>query len=132
MRLKLLEYVDRNLPKGFSPYWIYLIVIDHKEVGRIVLREGNDDERYFDGHIGYHINQEYRGHYYSYYACLLLKDIIKKDHVIITCDPQNRASQKVIEKLGCEFIERKMIPRELRHCFNRDEKEKLIYRWRLR
>lgn len=132
MKLELLEYVNNNLPKGFDPYWIYLIIVDNHEVGRIVLREGRDDERYFDGHIAYHIEPEYRGHYYSYHACLLLKDMIDKEHLIITCDPQNIASQKVINKLGCEFLERKTIPHEIRHWFSQNEKEKLIYKWRLK
>jgi predicted acetyltransferase len=132
MKLKLLEYINANLPKGFDPYWIYLIIVDDKEVGRIVLREGNDSDRYFDGHIGYHIDKEFRGHNYSYQACLLLKNHIHKDHVIITCDPHNIASKKIIEKLGCEFIERKAIPTHLKKVFTKEEKEKLIYIWRLK
>ena len=47
-------------------------MVDHIEVGRIVLREGSNEERYYDGHIGYTIEKEYRGHHYSKDACLLL------------------------------------------------------------
>ena len=132
MKLELLEYVNENLPKDFDPYYIYLIMIDDNEVGRIVYREGDDSSRYYDGHIGYHIEEEYRGHHYSYEACLLLKEYIDKDFVYITCDPDNIASQKIIEKLGCEFIERKAIPSHLKHVYGKDEKEKLIYRWWIR
>ncbi|MEE0966601.1 MAG: GNAT family N-acetyltransferase [Bacilli bacterium] len=132
MRLELLEYVSENLPKDFDPYYIYLIIVDNQEVGRIVYREGDDLSRYYDGHIGYHIEEEYRGHHYSYDACLLLKEKIDKEYVYITCDPGNIASQRIIEKLGCEFIESSIIPRSLRHVFNKDEKEKLIYRWWLK
>ena len=132
MRLELLEYVSENLPKDFDPYYIYLIIVDNQEVGRIVYREGDDLSRYYDGHIGYHIEEEYRGHHYSYDACLLLKEKIDKEYVYITCDPSNIASQRIIEKLGCEFIESSIIPRSLRHVFNKDEKEKLIYRWWLK
>jgi len=132
MKLELLEYVNKDLPKGFDPYWIYIIIVKDKEVGRIVFREGNDQQRYYDGHIGYHIEEEYRGHHYGYQACLLLKEKINKDHVIITCDPANTASKKIIEKLGCELIERKTIPHELKNVFTKEEKEKLIYQWRLK
>ncbi len=135
MKLQLLEYVDKDLPDYFDPYWIYLIIVDHKEVGRIVLRSGDDHSRYFDGHIGYTIEEEYRGHYYSYEACLLLKkEILKqgKNHVIITCDPSNVASMKIIERLNCEFIEQKMIPKHLRNVFTKEEKDKKIYIWRLK
>lgn len=129
MKLELLEYVTEDLPENFDPYYIYLIIEDNEEIGRIVYREGEDSSRYYDGHIGYHIDEEYRGHNYSYYACLLLKEFIDKDFVYITCDPDNIASKKIIEKLGCEFIERKCIPSYLKNVFSKDEKEKLIYRW---
>ena len=37
MELKLLEYVHENLPKGFTPYYLYSMIVDSQEVGRIVL-----------------------------------------------------------------------------------------------
>ena len=39
MKLELLTYEKENLPRGWKPYYIYLIMVDHIEVGRIVLRE---------------------------------------------------------------------------------------------
>lgn len=67
-----------NLPRGWKPYYIYLIMVDHIEVGRIVLREGSNEERYYDGHIGYTIEKEYWGYHYSKDACLLLFDKAKE------------------------------------------------------
>lgn len=78
MKLELLTYEKENLPRGWKPYYIYLIMVDHIEVGRIVLREGSNEERYYDGHIGYTIEKEYRGHHYSKDACLLLFDKAKE------------------------------------------------------
>lgn len=132
MRLQLLEYVHENLPRGFSPYWIYQIIVDENIVGSLIVREGDIEDRYYDGHIGYHIDEEYRGHHYAYQACLLLKDIIQKDEVVITCDPQNRASLKTIEKLGAKFIETKAIPTSLKKLFSQDEKVKNIYLWKVK
>ena len=63
MRLELLSYENTNLLPGWKPYFIYLIMVDHQEVGRIILREGSSLERYYDGHIGYSIEEEYRGHH---------------------------------------------------------------------
>ena len=80
MKLELLTYEKENLPRGWKPYYIYLIMVDHIEVGRIVLREGSNEERYYDGHIGYTIEKEYRGHHYSkmlVYYCLIKQK--KKD-----------------------------------------------------
>ena len=132
LKLELLERVDQNLPKGFQPYEIYSIFVGQDEVGRIVLREGTDEERYFDGHIGYTIEETYRGHHYAYQACLLLKERINMDHVIITCDPRNVASLKTIEKLGCQYLETKVIPSHLKKCFTKEEKEKRIYQWNIK
>ena len=131
MKLELIEYVKVNLPAGFLPYSIYSIIIEDKEVGRIILREGSDQECYYDGHIGYHIDEEYRGHHYAVQACLLLKGVIDKDHLLITCDPTNIASIKTIEELGCEYLETKIIPQHLKKLFASDECEKMIYRWNI-
>lgn len=135
MKLRLDEYIEAPSLPGFTPYSIYIIEVNNQEVGRIVWRLGNDEEHYYDGHIGYHIEEEYRGHYYAYQACLLLKDQIIKDgydHVLLTCDPDNIASRKTIEKLGAIFIERKEIPRTLRKMFSKDERVKNIYRWEMK
>ena len=131
MELKLLENINEHLPQGFTPYTIYGIFVDSLEVGRIVLRSGNDEERYYDGHIGYTIYEEYQGHYFAYQACLLLKQYITKDHLIITCDPYNIASLKTIEKLGCKYLETRKISSKLKKFFTREEKEKRIYKWYL-
>lgn len=132
MKLILLEEVKENLPQGFEPYSIYSITVNNHEVGRLVLREGNDQQRYYDGHIAYTIDEEYRGHGYAYQACLLLKKIISKEHVLITCDPSNIASKKTIEKLGCQYIETGMIPKKYQKFFHQDEKVKMIYQWNLK
>lgn len=131
MKLELMEYVKDHLPQGFSPYYIYNMIVANQEVGRLVLREGTDDERYFDGHIAYSVYEEYQGHYYAYQGCLLLKEYIHQDHVIITCDPMNLASLKTIQKLGCEYIETKVIPAHLRKFFTKEEHEKMIFKWNL-
>lgn len=129
MHLELIEYVHENLPRGFSPYFLYHIIVNNDVVGSLVLREGSLEERYFDGHIGYHIEEEYRGHHYAYQACLLLEDNLQDD-VILTCDPHNKASQRTIEKLGAVFLETKPIPSSMRKLFSSQEKEKRIYLWK--
>ena len=131
MELVLLEEVKDHLPAGFDPYIIFLIMADDDEVGRLVLRSGDENARYYDGHIGYTIEEEYRGHNYAYQACLLLKDYVKEKSLIITCDPNNIASKKTIEKLGCEYIETIQIPKSHKKYFSKDENEKCIYRWHL-
>ncbi|WP_281677005.1 GNAT family N-acetyltransferase [Eggerthia catenaformis] len=135
MKLYLLEYIDKNLPRDFTPYSIYEIEVDSMIIGSLVFREGTDQMHYYDGHIGYTIEKDYQGHYYAYQACLLLKDILIKkgyNHVIITCDPENKASIKTIERLEAQYLETADIPIRLRHVFTEHEKVKRIYRWELR
>lgn len=130
MYLELLSYEKDHLPKGWKPYYIYNIIENRHEIGRIVLREGTCQERYFDGHIGYTIEEEYRGHHYSREACLLLFDKAKEiglTQLIITCSPENIASRRIIESLPSEFIEEKEIPTSLRKDFDDNERVKRIY-----
>lgn len=129
MELRLIEYLYENLPKGFSPYYIYDICVEKESVGHIIFREGTIQDRYYDGHIGYHIEEEFRGHHYAYQACLLLKEKIPYNEVIITCDPENIASYKTIEKLNAHLLETKPIPSHLKKYFTKDEKIKNIYLW---
>ncbi|MEG0277422.1 MAG: GNAT family N-acetyltransferase [Coprobacillus sp.] len=131
MKLQLLEYVCEQLPKNFKPYYIYLMIVDGCEVGKIVLREGSDEEMYYSGHIGYSVYEEYRGHHYAYEGCMLLKEYIDKEELLITCDPLNYASLKTIQRLGCEYIETVQVPYTLKKIFNEDEKEKMIFRWKI-
>ena len=130
MYLKELTYVNSDLPSGWQPYYIYIIFIDNVEIGKIVLREGNNQQRYFDGHIGYTIEKPYQGHGYAYQASLLIKDIaIKKGfkELIFTCSPDNIASKKTIQKLQCQYLETKEIPKKLRKDFTDKETIKEIY-----
>lgn len=131
MKLELLSYENTNLLPGWKPYSIFLIIVDHQEVGRIVLREGSSYERYYDGHIGYSIDKKYRGHHYSREACLLLFEIAKNKgfkELMISCSPENRASRKIIESLPFHYLETKAVPKELRKYFDQGDYIKRIYR----
>ncbi len=132
MHLTLDERVYQHLSKGMVPYILYNIVVQNEIVGKLIYREGTDEQCYYDGHIGYSIYEEYRGHSYAYKACLLLKDMIDNEYVYITCSPYNIASKKTIEKLNAEFIEKTLIPDYLKKFYSEDDYEKLIYRWKVK
>ena len=130
LKLKLEEYVNTNLPKGWLPYYIYEIIVDDQVVGKITLREGTCEQRYFDGHIGYSIDKNYRGHHYSYYALNEVIEIAwqkKFNELIITTDPSNIASKKNIQRVG-KYIETLEIPKSLKKDFSDEEKLKEIYK----
>lgn len=101
------------------------------KVGSIDLRLTMNDWMYYYGHIGYRIRRFYRGHHYAYRACLELfkiaKDEFGMNSLIITCNPDNIASIKTIEKLQPEFIERVKVPAN-HELYRLNEREKLIFR----
>lgn len=130
MKLIRQEYVDKDLPKGWKPYYIYQIVVNNQMVGKVVLRKGTLEERYYDGHVGYSIDKQYRGHNYAYQAVMLLKKealLLGFDKLIITCSSDNFASKKTILKLHSKYLQTVMIPKELRKDFDEDEIEKEVY-----
>ena len=130
MKLIHQEYVDKGLPRGWKPYYIYQIVVNNEVVGKVVLREGTLEERYYDGHVGYSVDKQYRGHNYAYQAVMLLKKealLLGFDKLIITCSPDNLASKKTILKLNAQYLQTVMIPKELRKDFDEDEIKKEVY-----
>lgn len=125
-----MAYVKTNLPEHWKPYYIFEIIVGKDVVGKIVLREGDLEERYYDGHIGFTIDPQYQGHNYAFQATILVLEIAKnkgfKD-IIITCSPNNIASKKTIQKLPFKYIETKIIPKALARYVEQGEKIKEIY-----
>ena len=64
MQLEKQIYIDKDLPAGWKPYYIFLMKVNN-EMRMTLLREGSCEE-YYDGHIGYTVEPEFRGHYYAY------------------------------------------------------------------
>lgn len=130
IRVEQLHYISEDLPKNWLPYYIFGIYNDDTMVGKIVLREGNRQQRYYDGHIGYSIDPEHRGHHFAYQACLLIKEIATQKgfkELVITCNPDNIASKKTIQSLGAQYLERKLVPKDLQSDFKPGETIKDIY-----
>ena len=96
------------------PYYHYKISLDDGTVvGHINLRVG--DTRHVNlvaGHVGFEIAEEHRGHAYSLHACRALQPLVKKhyDRVVLTADPDNAASLRIIEKLGAHFLSEGEVP----------------------
>lgn len=103
---------------------------DYECIGECDLRFGMDEELYYAGNIGYRIYDRFRGHHYAYHACQLLLQIAKEEYrfrnVIITCSPDNIASDKTIQSLHAELLQTVNVPK--RHwLYRRGEKVKNIY-----
>ena len=120
--------------KGYVPAYVFGIVRHGTwdRVGRISLRIGNNEliNRYA-GHIGYSVDKPYRGNGYAGKACALLVELAKSHEfatLYITCDPDNYASKRTIEKLGAQLIDVVNVPRET-EIYKRGERIKLRYAW---
>lgn len=86
---------------------------DNVTVGRCSLRVGHNERLYYGGNIGYGIDEPYRGNHYAAKSCTLLFQLAKKHdlgYVIITCNPDNLASRKTIERAGGRLLEIAELP----------------------
>lgn len=85
-----------------------------EELGTIRLRVG--DSRHvvmYAGHVGYGVDERYRGHRYAERALRLLLPVARRlglDPVWVTCDPENVASKRTLERLGARLVEEVDVP----------------------
>ena len=115
------------------PFYYYDICVNSIVVGKISIRIGNNYHSYYNGHIGYEIDKEYRGSNYAYKACKLVLQVAKAHNMselILTCDESNIASYKTIEKLGAELIEIVKPPKDY-FAYREDMEKQRIYKVKL-
>ncbi len=75
-----------------------------RKAGELSARFGESRALFYVGHIGYHIDMPYRGHYYALEACRAAAAILRREELrtaVITTDPDNIASRKTCIALGC-------------------------------
>jgi tagatose 1,6-diphosphate aldolase len=99
--------------------------------GGIGLRIGNtrDVELYY-GHFGYNVLPPARGNHYAERACRLLLPLASAhgmQTLWITCNPDNHASRRTCERLGCTLAEIVALP-ESHPLYLRGERRKCRYR----
>lgn len=132
--LKLVKKTVGNIRKGWLPaYHFEIYDRQGNEVGGCDLRVGHNENVYYGGNIGYHIDENYQGHHYAGKACLLLFQLAKKhkmEYLIITCNPDNHASRRTCEYAGGTLEKIVQIPddNDMRKI---GETEKCIYRFHL-
>ena len=97
------------------PFYYYDILADGTPVGKISIRIGDNFHAYYNGHIGYEVDEPYRGHGYAGKACRLVLEVARHHGmkmVYLTCEEDNLASARTIEGLGAELLETCEIPKE--------------------
>lgn len=94
----------KNLPPGYVPATEFWIIEDAVYAGRIQIRHTLNDYLLDEGgHVGYNIRKSMRRRGIGSRALVLgLKEAVKLGitRVLITCDEDNFASRKIIEKNG--------------------------------
>lgn len=96
-------------------WWDIILKSNNVSVGKISFRIGHNYHSYYNGNIGYEIDEEYRGHHYALSACQLVLKVAKyhkTDKIYLTCNYDNTASCKTIEKLGAKLIEEVLPPKD--------------------
>lgn len=124
---------EKSLGFGHEQVWRITLHDDKGEIGRISYRNGESRCVYYYGHIGYHIDEPYRGHHYAFRACKLIEEEIilsGKTSVVITCDPDNYASRNTCERLGCLYERIAEVPEDIYRKYEIN-RTKCRYIWHL-
>jgi predicted acetyltransferase len=127
---------DKIMPgdasRGFVPYYHFrILVAGGQDVGHVNFRVGDTEHvRVTAGHIGFTILEPFRGHGYALQACRAIAPFVRSiyDAVTITCDPDNHASRRTIERLGASFVDEVSVPPHDPH-YQRGSRSKRRYRW---
>jgi predicted acetyltransferase len=110
LELKLVETLPFRPEGGYVPEYKFAMVNVKSQatMGSIDLRVGLTEKlRVLGGHIGYDVDEPYRGHRYAARSCRLLLPFARSvgiNPVMITCAPDNIASVKTIESLGAVLV----------------------------
>jgi hypothetical protein len=130
--LRFVRVVPGEPSRGFVPYYHFrILTADGTDVGHINFRVGATEHvRVCAGHIGFEILESFRGHGYALEACHAIAPFVRSVSgvVTITCDPDNLASIRTIERLGASFVDEAAVPPHDPH-YQRASRSKRRYRW---
>ena len=96
-------------------WWAILENASGKAIGKISLRLGHNYHSYWNGNVGYEIDPSFQGHHYAAMALSMILPIAKAhgmERIYLTCDEDNVASYKTIERLGGTLLETAIPPKD--------------------
>lgn len=122
-----------DLKRGFVPAYHYRVIeAGGSDAGHINFRLGDSPRvLLFAGHIGFEIHPPFRGHGYAFQACQAIAPLVRLVYnaATITCDPDNHASRRTIERLGARFLNEIAVPPNDPQ-YLRGSRRKRRYEWR--
>jgi tagatose 1,6-diphosphate aldolase len=108
LRLELMSFEMNPVHKVPTYSFRMVHAKSGEEMGTIRLRVGNSRHvEMFAGHVGYAVHERFRGHGYARRALRLLAGVAKRvglDPLWITCDPENLASRRSLERVGARLV----------------------------
>lgn len=112
--LRLERTAEGDPVRNWVPAYHFAICApDGTRMGACDLRVGCNDNLYYGGHIGYRVEEPYRGHHYAEKACRLLFQLAKMHgmaYLYITCSPDNFPSARTCERAGGKLVEIAELP----------------------
>jgi tagatose 1,6-diphosphate aldolase len=115
LELELEETCPHKPEKGYVPEYKFVMVNTNTRtvMGKLSLRVGLTKVlNTYGGHVGYEVDELFRGHRYASRSCRLLIPLIQRleiQPVVITCAPDNIPSARTIEALGAEQVDIKNV-----------------------
>ena len=114
------------------PAYRYDVVVSGAKAGTISFRVGENERLVrFAGHIGFGIEEPFRGHRLAGRAIrqlLPLADSYGINPIWLGCNPDNLSSMAVMKWLGATYIETVDIPPDYERYYARGERKKRRYR----
>ena len=117
LELVLIEKTPADPVKRWVPQYTFEMRHhgDTSALGKIRLRIGSAVKLRYAGHIGYEVNEEFRGHRYAARSCRLLFPLTYAHElraVWLTVDPHNIPSQKTCRIIGAKYIDTVHLPKD--------------------
>lgn len=124
--------IKEKVPAGPDglPFYFYDILINGAPVGKISIRIGANFHTYYNGNIGYEVDEPHRSHGYARAACRMILDVARYHDMgtlYLTCAESNIASYRTIEGLGAKLLEICEVPRTY-FAFRENMERQRIYR----
>ncbi len=117
---------------GYLISYRFDINADNKWVGWINVKIGYSIRAYYDGQIGFMINDEKeRNHGYMTKACLALRPFLKQcgyRQILISTDENNAPCRRVMEKIGAVLLETVDTP-AWTGIYRQGQRRTCIYEW---
>lgn len=136
LELRLRHAAPGDPDRAWAPAYLFDMYLANREVkvGAIDLRIGNMPRLVlYGGHIGYGVDEAYRGRHFAARAVRLLFDLARRHEMTtlwITCNPDNWASRRTCEIAGGELVEIVDLPED-NDMYLDGERQKCRYRFDL-